>query len=106
MRGPKWTEEEKQVLRDTYATRSTKSIAAQLGRPLAAIAQRAHLLGLRKPDGTRTYERAERFTPNYIAKPIDTSDLPRWKATPQYVPPRHPRQAQMDAYAALPRLYR
>lgn len=50
MRGPRWTEADDAFLRAQYPDALAKDIAQQLGRPLAAIYQRARALGLSKSE--------------------------------------------------------
>ncbi len=83
MKGKTWTESDIETLRSMYADHTNAVIAQKLGRTLVSVDQRAHLMRLKKPAAYHAAQSplAERFTPNYAFKPVDTSDLPRWEYT-------------------------
>ena len=48
MRGKKWTEEDRDILRRAYPVASSGDIARKLGRSIRSVYQQARLMGLRK----------------------------------------------------------
>ncbi len=107
MRGKAWTEADNATLRSMYASHTNAAIAVKLERTVVSVDQRAHLMGLKKPAAYHAAQPplAERFTPNYAFKPVDTSDLPRAEsAFKPYVPAPIPSwfRERMDRVAAIP----
>ena len=57
-----WSDDEIEILKELYAEKPSEELAEQLGRSLAAVRQRAHMLGLK-----RKIQYEERLRPEDIA---------------------------------------